>query len=343
MLYVIIISYINKSKTMRRIVLYFFILCYLYTTVLAEISSKHSISILNTTSTRDISLMRSSFLIGNDSSALFVNSASLMNVIRDSVNFNYTLPYNFENEYILNTSYAHINNDFALGVGFALELDKVNIYDGIGNKNKDSFYGNYLINLGFAYSIVNDSSIGVNIKTVVNNLDTTTKVGAFLDLSYMQSIFTPAVKIGFGIRNFGFYDNTFSLIDTDIISSIAYTKEDGSISITAQYYISVPSISHNASIGVEAMILDFNKLGITDNYAFNDDLPESALDIQTKRNKRRSTLLPSGILARFGVGTEGVSLGLGVYINLFRIDYAIVFDSFSKNNISHNFSLGFMF
>ena len=328
---------------MKRIILYFLMLVSIYHTIFAETTSKHSLSILNTTSTRDISLMGSSFLVGVDSSSVFINSSSLMNVIRDSVNFTYTMPDNFENEYILNTSYAHINNDFAIGVGFALELNKINGYDNNAKRLGDSFYGNYLINLGFAYNMFNDASIGANIKTVINNFDTTTKSGVFLDLSYMQSIFTPAIKIGFGVKNFGFYDNTFAFIDTDIISSVAYTKEDGSISITAKYYISVPSITHNASIGVEAMIIDFNKLGITDKYAFNDDLPESALDIPTKRDKRRGTLLPSGILGRFGVGTDGVSLGLGVYINLFRMDYAIVFDNFNKNNISHNFSLGFMF
>ena len=74
-----------------------------------------------------------------------------------------------------------------------------------------------------------------------------------------------------------------------------------------------------------------------------DDLPESALDEPNAMQKRHLTKLPSGILGRLGVGNKGVSLGLSLYVDLFRLDYAIVFDNFNKNNISHDFGLSFMF
>ena len=308
-----------------------------------NISSKHSLSILNSTSARNRGLMNSSFLISKDSSALFVNSSSLMTLIRDSINLNYTLTPNFKDEYLFNGSYSHTDNVYAIGIGLASEINEIKTYNNSGIRDKDIYNGNYLINIGAAYMINETSFFGANIKVVINNFDKENIFGGFLDLSYMQSIFNPSFKIGVGIKNFGFYDKVFAAIDTDIITSIAYAKEDSSFAVSLEYDISVPSISHRVAIGLEAMIINFNKLGLFNSNIDYDDLPESALDEPNAMQKRHLTKLPSGILGRLGVGNKGVSLGLSLYVDLFRLDYAIVFDNFNKNNISHDFGLSFMF
>ena len=307
-------------------------------------SAKHSLSVLNTSSTRSRGMMGASFLIGNDSSSIFLNSSSLMGVLRDSINLNYTLTPNLQNEYIFNASYAHIGSSYAVGIGFAGEVNKIYSYDNLGARKNDIYNGLYLINVGAAYAITDNSFIGGNIKAVVNNSEKDNNFGMFLDLSYMQSLFTPNFKLGVGVRNFGFYDNVFAKVDTDIIASLAYSKSDGSFSVAAQYTISVPSVTHSISVGIEAMIVDFNKLGLfKEKSSWYDDLPETILDAPSAIQKRFATKLPSGILARVGVGNNGASLGLSVYVQLFRLDYAIVFDNFSKDNISHNIGMSFMF
>ena len=308
-----------------------------------NISSKHSLSILNSTSARNRGIMDSGFLTGKDSSVIFINSSSLMSLIRDSINLNYTLSPNFKDEYLFNGSYSHTDNVYAIGIGLASEINKIKTYNNSGIRDKDIYNGNYLINIGAAYMINENSYIGGNIKAVINNFNDYNIFGGFLDLSYMQSIFNPSFKIGVGIKNFGFYDKVFAAIDTDIITSIAYAKEDSSFAVSLEYDISVPSISHRVAIGLEAMIIDFNKLGLFNSNIDYDDLPESALDEPNAMQKRHLTKLPSGILGRLGVGNKGVSLGLSLYVDLFRLDYAIVFDNFNKNNISHDFGLSFMF
>lgn len=309
----------------------------------ANISSKHSLSILYSSSARNRGIMNSGFLTGKDSSALFVNSSSLMSLIRDSINLNYTLSPNFKDEYLFNASYSHTDNSYSIAIGLASEINKIKTYNNLGARDKDIYNGNYLINIGAAYMINESSYIGANIKAVINNFDKENIFGGFLDLSYMQSVFNPAFKIGIGIKNFGFYDKVFASIDTDIITSIAYAKEDSSFAVSLEYDISVPSISHRVAVGLEAMIIDFKKLGLFENSIDYDDLPESVLDEPNAKQKRHLTKLPSGILGRLGVGNKGVSLGLSLYVNLFRLDYAIVFDNFSKNNISHDIGLSFMF
>ena len=308
-----------------------------------NISSKHSLSILNSTSARNRGIMDSGFLTGKDSSVIFINSSSLMSLIRDSINLNYTLSPNFKDEYLFNGSYSHTDNVYAIGIGLASEINKIKTYNNSGIRDKDIYNGNYLINIGAAYMINENSYIGGNIKAVINNFNDYNIFGGFLDLSYMQSIFNPSFKIGVGIKNFGFYDKVFSAIDTDIITSIAYAKEDSSFAVSLEYDISVPSISHRVAIGLEAMIINFNKLGLFNSNIDYDDFPESALDEPNAMQKRHLTKLPSGILGRLGVGNKGVSLGLSLYVDLFRLDYAIVFDNFNKNNISHDFGLSFMF
>lgn len=308
-----------------------------------NISSKHSLSILNSTSARNRGIMDSGFLMGKDSSVIFINSSSLMSLIRDSINLNYTLSPNFKDEYLFNGSYSHTDNVYAIGIGLASEINKIKTYNNLEIRDKDIYNGNYLINIGVAYMINENSFFGANIKVVINNFDKENIFGGFLDLSYMQSIFNPSFKIGVGIKNFGFYDKVFAAIDTDIITSIAYAKEDSSFAVSLEYDISVPSISHRVAIGLEAMIINFNKLGLFNSNIDYDDLPESALDEPNAMQKRHLTKLPSGILGRLGVGNKGVSLGLSLYVDLFRLDYAIVFDNFNKNNISHDFGLSFMF
>lgn len=310
-----------------------------------SISSKHSLSILETSSTRSRGMMGTSFLIGNDSSAVFTSSASLMGVLRDSINLNYTITSSMKDEYIFNASYAHIGASYAFGIGFASEINKIYSYDSVyGVKKNDIYSGLYLINIGASYAINESSFIGANIKSVVNNSEKHNNFGLFFDLSYMQSIFTPSFKLGVGIKNFGFYDNVFAKIDTDITASLAYIKSDNSFSISAQYTISVPSVSHKVSLGIEAMIIDFNKLGLfKEKKAWYDDLPESILDAPSAVQKRLAQKLPSGILARAGIGNKGASLGLSIYVKLFRLDYAVIFDNFSKDNISHDIGMSFMF
>ncbi|MEI0562719.1 hypothetical protein [Brachyspira pulli] len=320
------------------------LLIYASLTYAASTSSKHSLSILDTTSTRSKGMMKSGFLIGNDSSSIFMNAASLMGVLRDSVNLNYTVTSDPKNEYIFNASYAHIGASYAVGVGFASEINKIYSYDNSGIKKNDIYSGLYLINVGAAYAINDNAFIGGNIKTVINNSEKDNNFGMFFDVSYMQSLFTPSLKLGIGVRNFGFYDNVFAKVDTDIVASLAYSKSDNSFSITAQYTISVPSVTHNVSVGLEAMIIDFNKLGLfKEKGTWYDDLPETILDAPSAIQKRFATKLPSGILARVGVGNKGASLGLSIYVKLFRLDYAICFDNFSKDNISHDIGMSFMF
>ena len=257
---------------------------------------------------------------------------------------NYTFTSNPQNDYIFNASYAHIGGSYAVGVGFAGDINKVNSYDSLGAKKNDIYNGLYLINVGAAYAINESSFIGANVKSVVNNSGRDNNFGMFFDISYMQSLFTPNFKLGVGVRNFGFYDNVFAKTDTDITASVAYAKSDGSFAVSGQYTISVPSVSHELSVGLEAMIIDFNKLGLfKKKTAWYDDLPESILDAPDFVQKRLSQKLPSGILARLGVGTKGVSLGLSVYLDLFRLDYAISFDNFSKDNISHDVGMSFVF
>lgn len=336
---------LKKLKKVFVLILIFYSALFpnLYSLYSKEISSKHSLSVLYSQSARDRGIMNSGFLTGKDSSALFVNSSSLMSLIRDSVNLNYTFAPNFKSEYLFNASYSHTDNSYAIGIGLASEINKIYTYNNLGTRNKDIYNGNYLINIGFAYAISENSYIGANIKTVIDNFDNDNIFGGFLDLSYMQSIFNPSLKIGIGIKNFGFYDKVFASIDSDIITSVAYAKEDSSFAISLQYDISVPSVSHKIAFGLEAMIIDFNKLGLFKDSQSYDDLPESVLDEPSAMQKRRSIKLPSGILGRLGIGNKGVSLGLSLYVNLFRIDYAIVFDRFSKNNISHDIGLSFMF
>ena len=333
--------YISLLKKVFILIIIF--LAFSYILFSANISSKHSLSILYSTSARNRGIMNSGFLTGKDSSALFVNSSSLMSLIRDSINLNYTLSPNFKDEYLFNASYSHTDNSYSIAIGLASEINKIKTYNNLGARDKDIYNGNYLINIGAAYMINESSYIGANIKAVINNFDKENIFGGFLDLSYMQSIFNPAFKIGIGIKNFGFYDKVFASIDTDIITSIAYAKEDSSFAVSLEYDISVPSISHRVAVGLEAMIIDFNKLGLFENSIYYDDLPESVLDEPNAKQKRHLTKLPSGILGRLGVGNKGVSLGLSLYVNLFRLDYAIVFDNFSKNNISHDIGLSFMF
>ena len=337
----------------KKVFIFIIFLFSVFSSVLfsADISSKHSLPILYLSSARDRGLMNSAFLISKDSSALFVNSASLMNLIRDSINLNYTLTPNFQNEYLFNASYSHTDNVYSVGIGLAVEINKIQTYGNFGEKGKNIFNGNYLINIGAAYMINENAYLGANVKVLINNLNDNNLnnnfdkniFGGFLDLSYMQSIFNPALKIGIGIKNFGFYDKVFAVIDTDIITSIAYAKEDSSFAVSLEYNISVPSVSHRISLGLEAMIIDFNKLGLINSDVDYDDLPESVLDELNAMQKRHLTKLPSGILGRLGIGNKGVSLGLSLYVDLFRLDYAIVFDNFNKNNISHDFGLSFMF
>lgn len=340
---------IASLKKVFVFIIIFYSSFFLFSSILfsANISSKHSLSILYSSSTRDRGLMNSAFLISKDSSALFVNSASLMNLIRDSINLNYTLTPNFKDEYLLNASYSHTDNVYSIGIGLAIEINKIYSYNSLEEKGKNIFNGNYLINIAAAYAINEKAYIGANIKAIINNFEdnnfNNNIFGGFLDLSYMQSIFNPALKIGIGIKNFGFYDKVFASIDTDIITSIAYAKEDSSFSVSLEYDISVPSISHRIALGLEAMIIDFNKLGLFDSNIDYDNLPESALDEPSAMQKRHLTKLPSGILGRLGIGNKGVSLGLSLYVDLFRLDYAIVFDNFGKSNISHDFGLSFMF
>ena len=333
--------YISLLKKVFILIIIF--LTFSYILFSANISSKHSLSILYSSSARNRGIMNSGFLTGKDSSALFVNSSSLMSLIRDSINLNYTLSPNFKDEYLFNASYSHTDNSYSIAIGLASEINKIKTYNNLGARDKDIYNGNYLINIGAAYMINESSYIGANIKAVINNFDRENIFGGFLDLSYMQSIFNPAFKIGIGIKNFGFYDKVFASIDTDIITSIAYAKEDSSFAVSLEYDISVPSINHRVAVGLEAMIIDFNKLGLFENSIDYDDLPESVLDEPNAKQKRHLTKLPSGILGRLGVGNKGVSLGLSLYVNLFRLDYAIVFDNFSKNNISHDIGLSFMF
>ena len=177
-----------------------------------NISSKHSLSILNSTSARNRGIMDSGFLTGKDSSVIFINSSSLMSLIRDSINLNYTLSPNFKDEYLFNGSYSHTDNVYAIGIGLASEINKIKTYNNSGIRDKDIYNGNYLINIGAAYMINENSYIGGNIKAVINNFNDYNIFGGFLDLSYMQSIFNPSFKIGVGIKNFGFYDKVFSAI-----------------------------------------------------------------------------------------------------------------------------------
>ena len=96
-----------------------FIILFIYSSVffaadLSSLSSKHSLSVLETSSTRSKGMMGADFLIGNDSSALFKNSSSLMGVLRDSVNLNYTFTSNPQNDGCRGKGFAWYRRPFVL-------------------------------------------------------------------------------------------------------------------------------------------------------------------------------------------------------------------------------------
>lgn len=307
-----------------------------------DLSSKHSLPVLYQTSARAKGMMDAVFLNAHDSSTVFSNPAMMMALLRDSVNISYSINPMLDSS--AGISYAHVANSYAVGASLAGNFTKIQNYDISGTKLKNSLNGQYMVSLAGAFDI-NGIYVGGNIKGLVNNDGKNTDWGALLDISYMQSIFVPALKIGLGIRNFGFYQNTFGIIDTDLIAAIGFHREDGSLSLSVQYGVSLPSLSQNIAVGAEVMVVNFNALGI--NFSKKntnpDEVPESVLDEKTELQRKRSAPIPSGILARFGVGNKGASLGISFYIDLFRIDYAITFDNFSADNISHDVGISFLF
>lgn len=309
-----------------------------------DLSSKHSIPILYQTSARSKGMMDAVFVNAHDSSTIFMNPSMMMALIRDSLNISYALDQTSLNDGRAGISYAHIENSYAIGASFAGNFTKFQKYNGIGNHIGSSINGQYLASIAGAFSI-NGVFIGGNLKAIVNNEGKNTDWGALLDVSYMQSVFVPALKVGIGIRNFGFYQNTFAMIDTDLIAAIGFHREDGTLSLSVQYGVSLPSLSQNIAVGAEIMVVNFKALGINFSKKNNNlyDVPESVLDEPTELQRKRNAPIPSGLLARFGVGNKGASLGFSFYIDFMRLDYAVTFNNFSADNISHDIGLGFMF
>lgn len=305
--------------------------------------AKNTLEILNPKSARSAAMMNAVFLSGSDSSVIFFNPAMTTSLLRGGISLNYSLTPEIDHR--ANGSYVYLAENFAFGIGYAVEFNSVKKYNLLGEANGKFTESTHLINLSGAY-IFGDGSIGVNLKGIIKDTDKTLNWGTFLDISYVQSIFIPALKVGFAIKNLGVYEEKFGYIDTEAVMGVGFHREDGSFSVTAEYSVAIPTVDPNFALGAEVMIIRFNNFGEpkTSTVSDFDEVPENILDYYETDFKRKSNVtLPSGILARLGLGVKGVSLGIGIYLDVFRIDYAIEFNDYSAKNISHSAGLTFMF
>lgn len=314
-----------------RIILFNLII---YLTLSFSLYSK-TISILSASSTRDKSMADLSFLTSTDSSAIFNNSSMLLTLQKSSLQASYTLNPQLENN--ANISYSYTKNNFAFGIGTAFNFKKINKYNSNGESDGSFLHGSYLAVASGAMKI-SDSYLSINLKAVINTFEgNEIDAGGFIDISYMRSIFLPNLRIGFGVKNLGFYQNTFGIVDTKLIAAIGYKNDQGTLSITTEYNIDLPSLNQDIGAAFDFMFIPFNAIN---NKKINlDDVPEWALDDPNYLSRKSL----SGISLRFGITTKKASLGLGFNIYDFRLDYALEFDEFSISQMSHSFGINYCF
>ncbi len=315
----------------NRIILFNLII---FLTLSFSIYSK-TISILGENSTRDKSMAGLSFLTSSDSSAIFNNASMLLTLQKSSLQASYTLNPQLENN--ANISYSYTKNNLAFGIGTAFNLKEINKYNFNGENEGSFLHGSYLAVISGAIKI-SDSYLSINLKAVVNTFeDNKIDAGGFIDISYMRSIFLPNLRIGLGIKNLGFYQNTFGIIDTKVIAAIGYKNDQGTLSVTTEYSIDLPSLTHHIGAAFDIMVIPFNAINNKKNNL--DDIPEWALDDPSYLSRKSL----SGMSIRFGITTDEISLGLGFNIYDFRLDYSLEFDEFSISKMSHSLGVNYYF
>lgn len=319
-----------------------FVITILTKTLVAQTSENiyHSLSILNIASARSDGMMNITFSSANDASTIFLNPALMMTLLKDnSINFTYKLNNDFSPDTQL--SYTHLWNNFGLGLGIATEQKVIEKYNALGEDSGKYTHGLYLFNVSAAFAL-DKAFVGISIKNLINAVENNVDYGLLADISVSKQVLMPAFKVSAGVRNFGFYQNVFCFIDPEAVFSMAYSQEDNAITVGIDYGLSLPSLNHRIGLGLEAMVIRFNKLNRVAIYNL-DDFPESILDDDSAATKRKLSNLPNGLLVRAGLSTEGASLGLGLYINIFRLDYALTFNRFLLDTMSHTFALSFIF
>lgn len=270
------------------------------------------------------------FLSGTDSSHIFYN-ANILNTLpkKNSISVNYELMpilgQGIDTSYShnINASYSHSVDNFAFGFGFASDVNEDNAYLVLG---------------GVSYKY-NTSYFSATLKGVFAEENDNLETGAFLDINYMQTIFFPALRVGIGVHNIGFYNDEFALIDIDIVTGAAYHIRDGTLSVSFEYSVGITSYTHNVGIAADVMVVEFKNFSFPKNDINLDDLPESVLDGPPIISENTV----SGLSIRTGVSMEGFSTGIGVTLDMLKLDYAIIFEEYDFSSINHSFGISFMF
>lgn len=290
----------------------------------------NTLNILSSKNARSRSMMGIVFLSGTDSSHIFYN-ANILNTLpkKNSVSLNYDLipilEQGIDTSYFhgINVSYSHSINNFAFGFGFASDISVENAY---------------LLAGGMSYKY-NSSYFSATLKGVFAEENNKIETGAFLDINYMHTIFFPALRVGVGIHNIGFYKDEFALIDTDIVTGAAYHIKDGTLSVSFEYSVGITSYTHNVGIAADAMVVKFKNFSFAKNDINLDDLPESVLDGPAIISENTV----SGLSIRAGVSMEGFGAGIGVTLDTLKLDYGVVFEEYNFLSIEHSFGISFMF
>ncbi len=294
----------------------------------------NTLNILSSKNARSRSMMNIVFLSGTDSSHIFYN-ANILNTFsqKNSASVNYELismlNQNIDSPYShsINASYSHSINNFAFGFGFASDI-----------KQTSNLENTYLLAGGLSYKY-NHSYFSATLKGVFAEENKEIETGIFLDINYMQTIFLPALRVGIGVHNLGFYKDQFALIDTDIVTGVAYHMKDGTFSVSLEYSIGITSYTQNIGISADVMTIKFNNFSFGKKETNLDDIPESVLDAPPKVSANSI----SGMSIRAGVSMEGISTGIGITLDTLKFDYAIVFEDFDFLSIDHNFGISYMF
>lgn len=285
----------------------------------------NSLDILSQESSRSKSMMGMVFLVGNDSSHIFDNPNTLNTLsLKNSFSVNYDFSQNYSHK--INASYSRNLENLAFGFGLASDIYKTT------NNNIESAY---LLATGLSYRY-NTSYFSTTFKGIITENHDNIDWGGFIDISYMQTIFIPALRVGIGAHNIGFYKNEFDLTATDVVIGLAYHKRDDTLTVSLEYTIGIEPIDHNVGIATDVMIVKFKDFSFTKTDPY--DLPESVLDAPPNIE---NTI--SGLSLRLGVSMEGFGVGIGVTLDIFRLDYAIVFEEYDFSNIDHTFGISFMF
>lgn len=299
-----------------------------------DVKRKHSLALFSVTSTRNIGMGGASFTCVDDSASLFINPSMMANLAKSGVSGSYSYTPYGDHKTLL-TSAQKIGN-FTLGIGLqSFVAAPVYLYKDEFTKNK-SIYNELGFAVGGAYKI-GSTLIGGNIRGIYTgsfSSDMKDDFGMTLDFAVTTPVVLPLIRASIGIKNFGFYQNTFAPFDTDIVTGIGIMTGDGLLSAGLTASISVPSLTPSVAFGAEYLLIPFGK---SENGINIDDDPESILDAPPPVK----TL--DGIKVRAGVSDKNFSFGAGLYVGMFRLDYAMSFEDYSFKYYTHSVSLGFVF